>query len=277
MDRGATPLFVVHPMGHGKSSIYLVPMLQERGSKTTLLLVPLLALAQSAQTVAASHGFHAVFFNPSEKSPEGKQELATLDLVIMTYDLLILNPTIIIWLREMVMEGRLSRIVVDEAHTLVTEEHYRTTFTRIYSTLATFAVPHIFLSGTMPESCCIKILNHFQNYQTVYLSRLPGDRINLSYSVDTTLKATSESVVAFATRVKTDIYPKLIEDTQARILIFSRTISWAEHIAEALGCKAYTSKEDLESKQEQLRIWLTSPEPGIEDVSVFKHIKEPLV
>ena len=267
MDRGPTPLFVVHPMGHGKSSIYLAPMLEERGSKTTLLIVPLLALAQSAQAVATSHGFHATFFNPSEKSPEGKQELATLDLVIMTYDLLVMNQSIVSWLRQMVLEGRLCRIVVDEAHTLVTDEHYRDSFTRVYATLAAFAVPHIFLSGTMPEPCCLKILESFQNYKTVFLSRLPGNRINLGYSVDSTIKATDDSIDAFVLRVKSELFPQIAENTQDRILIFSRTISWAQRIANALKCRAYTSKEDLESKQEQLEAWLSSSDPAIEHVS----------
>jgi DEAD/DEAH box helicase len=268
MERGATPLFVVHPMGHGKSSIYLAPMIEERGTKTTLLLVPLLSLAQSAETVATTHGFNAKFFNPSENSPRGKQEFSTLDLVIMTYDLLIHNPTIVTWFREMAAEKRLSRIVVDEAHTLVTEEHYRTNFTRIYSALASFAVPNIFLSGTMPESACAKILECFQNYRTVLLSRLPGDRNNLAYSVDATLGANNDSIEDFASLVKTELYPKLEDNCEDRILIFSRTVDWAERIAAALGCNAYTSKADLESKQEQLLTWLSSTEPGIENVSI---------
>jgi hypothetical protein len=271
MDRSPTPLFVVHPMGHGKSSIYLAPMLMESGTKTTLLIVPLLSLAQSAQTVATKHGFKATFFNPSENSPQGKQEFSTLDLVIMTYDLLVHNTTIVTWLREMVMEGRLSRIVVDEAHALVTEEHYRKSFTRIYSILAAFPVPHIFLSGTMPESSCAKILESFQNYKSVFLSRLPGDRTNLQYTVDTTIEATDDSIPAFVLRVRAEIYPKLAQEPHDRVLIFTRTVNWAERIAEALGCRPFTSKEDLESKQEQLDRWLSSKEPGLEEVSLFSH------
>jgi hypothetical protein len=173
IQRRANPLFAIHPMGHGKSSIYLAPMVAEKGLKTTLLVVPLLSLAQSAAANAEALGFSAKFFNPTTSNPQAVEQFLSLDLIVMTYDLISANSQVWVWLFQMAKGERLTRIVIDEAHTIITEAHYRPRFTTLYGKAILLKVPIIFLSGTMPEEVCHHLLDSFQDHRMVYLSRLP--------------------------------------------------------------------------------------------------------
>jgi DEAD/DEAH box helicase len=271
MLQRATPLFAIHPMGHGKSSIYLAPMVAEKGLKTTVLVVPLLSLAQSAAANAEALGFSAKFFNPTTSNPQAVEQFLSIDLIVMTYDLISANSQIWVWLFQMAQGKRLTRIVIDEAHTIITESHYRPRFTTLYGKAILLKVPIVFLSGTMPETICHQLLDTFQDHRMVYLSRLPGDRPQLSYSVDSQILASQESIPSFCSRVRAEFLPQMAKDTQARLIIFSRKVDWANAIAVNLGTRLYTGPRALQDKQQDLEEWLSDEEQTVGQVRTVSH------
>jgi hypothetical protein len=271
LQGGANPLFVIHPMGHGKSSIYLAPMIKEKGHKMTVVVVPLLSLAQSATANAASLGFNAKFFNPVTNNPTAKTEFLGIDLSVMTYDLLVANQRIFDWLFDFASNGSLSRVIIDEAHTIHTEAHYRTRFPELITKCSRLKVPLIFLSGTMPESVCFAILEAFQDQKSVYLSRLPSDRPNLAYSVHSEIQASDTTLEHFCDHICLELFPRLLGDPASRAIIFTRTVKWANAIAAILGSRLFTGPADLEKKQKDLEEWLSTTDQPVHLVRPNSH------
>ncbi|KIM27441.1 hypothetical protein M408DRAFT_311304 [Serendipita vermifera MAFF 305830] len=258
LDQATAPLFVVHPMGHGKSAVYLGPVLLEKGmGKTTVVLFPLLALAQAATLKATTLGLRCYFLNPQEVH---RETLEGFDLLLMTYDLLINSPTVFQTIQTIANQGQLTRIVVDEAHTIITDRTYRESFRQLHRRLANIPVPQIFMSGTMPQAILQELMSAFGAHPTIYESRIWCDKPNMAYRVDWSLLASPKTVIEIAKKIQEELIPMLERDPHQRAIVFARTIDWAHQIATHAGTRVYTSEADLSERQNGFVEWYTDSE-----------------
>ncbi|KIM27422.1 hypothetical protein M408DRAFT_311292 [Serendipita vermifera MAFF 305830] len=246
-------LFVHLPTGSGKSAVYLAPVKQESQTYTTVLLVPLLSLAQSAKIVAERHGIRVSLVDTTFSQRPGAIEYG--DLVIMTYDKFVQNQQIRAEIRTRVDQKSIARIVLDEAHALITDT-YREAFLRIFNQLSELRVQKLLLSGTLPRSVMSDMLKGLKDHEIAFHVHLPGDRPNLAYSVEATLFASNKAIPQFCDHIRNTLLPILSQQSQSRAIVFTRYVDWATTIAAELECRLYTGPAEAETKKKDLDEWL---------------------
>ncbi|CAG8675007.1 14137_t:CDS:2, partial [Acaulospora colombiana] len=234
LDRRSEPLLVVLPMGHGKSLIYQLPVFWESAQGLiTIVIVPLLSLAQAACHSAKSLGLRAHFINPKDRRPGDSMETLDANLLFCTYDLLLCSEPMRKWIHLRTKDRRISRIVVDEVHTIITEKAFRTVFISLATILKDFSIPLVFLTGTLPLSVEWDLIQAFSNCATIPSVRLPTDRLNLSYQVSS-ITGEEKNMQDITDLFEQEIRPRLREDYTRRAIFFVQTVpqahAWAARL-----------------------------------------------
>ncbi|PVF91809.1 hypothetical protein CPB86DRAFT_846921, partial [Serendipita vermifera] len=267
LERRGQPLLVVLPMGHGKSLIYQLPVFVERGhGLVTILIVPLLSLAQAACHSAKQLNIKAHFINPRDPKPEDSLVSLDAELLIFTYDLLIHSSAVCDWIRDHVHDRTIPRIIVDEAHTIITEIDFRTPFAHLPTALKGLAVPLILMTGTLPLAVEHQLLRGFSNCGAIPSVRLPTERPNLSYRVSH-LTGQRKNIEEITRLYEEEIRPRLERDLTERAILFVQTVDQAREWAARLRGGLYINPLDLEEKQGHLQTWLNP-----QDVDVDRHL-----
>jgi superfamily II DNA helicase RecQ len=207
-----------------------------------------------ASRVMAGHNYSAQ--DESMQSP----------ILVMTYDLFATNSRILDRVRTLAYSKNVARIVIDEAHTLITDSAHRENFNRLYSRIAQLSIPLVFLTGTMPPAEVMKFQEMLSAHTICHVIRLPIDIPNLRYSVNRP-HATNDNVKKFIQVVKDELLSNLREKTSERAIIFTRTREFAETIAQELEVAYYHSRADADEKQASLSRWLDKQTTLMEHVS----------
>jgi superfamily II DNA helicase RecQ len=113
--RGTTPMFVCLPTGAGKTLLMQLPALLDK-AKTTIVIVPLVALAEDLLIRCRKINLDAILWNKS-RSRQARVVIVVAETATMkefgSYAL------------TLYLRGELDRIFIDEAHKLITDLGYR--------------------------------------------------------------------------------------------------------------------------------------------------------
>lgn len=167
-------VLAIFPTGSGKSTLIWLPPLMER--KTTVLISLYTQLGTDIVDTAMLRGLKAVKW----RKGISLDAIGRL-LVIMVDQMPDANDTI----KNLNVAGKLCRLVVDEAHTLLTGSEYRSKLgilTSLKSTLGLTSIPWLWLTATLPvpyESAMFRVLR--TRKEEVYTIRSSSNRPNLRY------------------------------------------------------------------------------------------------
>ncbi|KAI9484783.1 hypothetical protein BDB00DRAFT_891912 [Zychaea mexicana] len=140
---GQNDLLVAFPTGGGKTSVYLAPLMKE--NQTTVLVLPLVALA--ADVIKRVKDLN-VSCGEYTNSMSAVQHLPRLLLVSIKQAA---TSRFAAFLRLAHSSGKISRVVLDEAHLAVQSADYRQSMHQLLW-LRTVQVPLICLTATLPVS-----------------------------------------------------------------------------------------------------------------------------
>ncbi|KAG8740484.1 ATP-dependent DNA helicase sgs1 [Ceratobasidium sp. 414] len=151
--RRATSLLAVLPMGAGKSFLFGSLPLVEPG--VTVVVLPLRALAADQIDAAEAHQ-RALEATEHHQGRDlslcpWNERLTSDGLIAMPAETVAENPSFRIWMDVLMAQGWLNRIVLDEAHLMVTSSNYRPTLAHLCY-LTSRAVPLIALTATLPPA-----------------------------------------------------------------------------------------------------------------------------
>ncbi|EPY49161.1 hypothetical protein SPOG_04987 [Schizosaccharomyces cryophilus OY26] len=165
-------LISVLATGSGKSLSFLLPAFIEKKKRTgliTVVLVPLISLRQDmarraneARTLVCSNDWKVY-----KRTPPDSSNLP--DMFILSYDSALTNEALCFF-ESLAANGRLARIVIDEAHSLLTDGSWRHVLWKA-SRLSGIAAPIILLSATFPRELEVRasetFCTHFQVIKTL--------------------------------------------------------------------------------------------------------------
>jgi superfamily II DNA helicase RecQ len=232
---GTSPLFVVLPTSAGKTTTYLLPA-KMKGSRTTVVITPLIALGKQLQDTCEEFGLDVVTFT--------KDRTRRANVVIVVTETAGTDE-----FREFIMELQLNkhldRVIWDEAHMLVMDQNYRRNITDSRSLHLSCQL--VFVTATCPktyvdEICEIMILSQPQ------IIRQDFWKPAFKYSV---------MICAEVNRTAKDVIKRMREEVgeHSKILVFCKTgkeaTQWAR---EYRGARKYYSA--LRNKEQEWDSWM---------------------
>ncbi|KAI9472497.1 hypothetical protein BDB00DRAFT_879923, partial [Zychaea mexicana] len=169
-------ILVVLPTGGGKSAVFMAPSLIEK-DKTTIVVVPLVTLLGDMARRLVDSGIDYCTYD------------GTLDHgMMLSVKIILVTPEkakeqkFVSMLHTMSAQGRISRIIIDEAHLVITWSSFRPTMGEL-AQLRTVPVPMVFLSATLPppweSDLSVLFKTEFQVFRSLTV------RPNLRYVVHT--------------------------------------------------------------------------------------------
>ncbi|KAG8898158.1 hypothetical protein FRB99_007633, partial [Tulasnella sp. 403] len=190
-------LLAIIPTGGGKTSIFLAPVLQERVSgMVTVVVVPLVSLLEDLKLRCIQAGIHVEVWSSQPSTSKNPAVMLT------TYDTA-LSPTFDKYLRLLAANNSLTRVVVDEAHYPLTNLDFRPVLQGI-AQVATYSVPIVMLTGTLPPSAQPALLN-LMGLNSVYEVRARTSRPNIRYQVFSVPHARGDELGALKDRLQSFI------------------------------------------------------------------------
>lgn len=167
---------VVMPTGGGKSLLFVIPSLLPR-AQVTVVVTPLVALKQDLQRRCMEWRIMCDVYDPFI-TPHRLHQIPSLLLVDVE---LAVTDEFLTMTRALHAMDRLDRIVIDEAHLILTAAHYRSHLISL-GLLRRLQCPFVCMTATLPpfaESHLRNVL-HLTRCETL---RASSDRSNLEYRV----------------------------------------------------------------------------------------------
>jgi len=165
-------LLVVLPTGGGKTLLFLLPAVVERGRYTTVVICPFVALKKEVECRARERKISIQVY--SESAPPGEA-----DIILASVEHC-LSPAFQNCLGQLHGEGRLARIVVDECHLALTSISWRPAMQDMEH-VRKVPVPLLLLSATVPPPMEDPIRRFFNSQLSVI--RMKTARPNMIYEV----------------------------------------------------------------------------------------------
>ena len=256
---------VIMPTGGGKTLLYILPTILP-GAQVTIVITPLVALQQDLILRCTQWGINfGVYTARSALQPTAAQpSLLLVDAERAS------SPSFQTLLSELHAAGRLDRIVLDEAHLLLTASHYRQQLPAL-ATLQQYHCPFVCLTATMPPTAERELRLTLCLTPQLERLRASSDRPNLQYRIQFIKQdqkrvhagryATKEDVLVDAVvRACLDMLQQHASDKTARILCYVRQKKIGSILKEELNCNFYhSSLEDRESNLTTWRLGTSSP------------------
>lgn len=252
---------IILPTGAGKTIVFLVPTLLP-GAQVTVVIIPLIALKHDLLRRCKEWGIEPLCYRP-ESWHEDRLH-AVPSLVLIDIDLAV-SERARSFLRALYANNRLDRIVLDEAHLLLTASHYREKL-GLLGALRSIPCPFVCMTATLPPSAEVELKRLLAMTQPQML-RASSDRPNLEYQVkplDPGLGPSQisqeELLVREAINICTQDIKQWEQEAQdrtstARGLCYVRQIALGQRIAKALQCPIYHAGLTLPVRQRTLTAW----------------------
>jgi hypothetical protein len=240
--------------GHGKTMLFLLPVKIYEPQLSTVLIVPLVALQKNLGDRMGADGVTYSQWTSRSRSP-------TTSVIMVSVEAAATHP-FHQWLHEMCSNGRLSRIVVDEAHRAIQDNNYRQVFNELEPIRVATKVPIILLSATVPPSCEEQLMSKFrcQLFETV---RLPTNRQNIHFKFKSTSKP------QYFAQIASYLFDKLSHHGRGyRAIVFCRKKKeptdgvdpLAQYLTTYLAAKGFTENvsayySDKDDKEEEFARW----------------------
>jgi superfamily II DNA helicase RecQ len=250
-------LLVILGTGGGKSLIFtLCAANATEKDLTTIVIVPLLALIQDLAMHLRAKRIRVTKWDKNVGHYGGQVTILSTDSAA--------SAEFLTYFLTGCQKKKIARVVLDEIHTLITENHYRPLFDRIPQ-LRQGNVPFIGLSATIPPSAVPKIMAKMHFFpQNTFMIRAPTVRREIAYSafeiisqwgykpVDALYRGAdgkSLKIIDYVTEIIGKFQPN------ERALIFCLSRNDAEEFAMALGCKYYHAGINVEDKTSIVDSW----------------------
>ncbi|PPQ81765.1 hypothetical protein CVT24_005160 [Panaeolus cyanescens] len=220
-------IIAVLPTGSGKSLTYLLPPLAEKIQGIfTIVVVPNKSLLRTQEANARKFGLNTLIWLTHMEGILSQD----VQLVFMAVES-ITTPTFkSFWASH---SSRIARLVVDEAHQILSAQDYRTSFLRIRD-LALLAVPKLFLTASLPRQWEKDFLSDTNMLPTTTIVRAPSNQLHISYSVFH-YDSNSISRSAFISNLIPYISTKVLAEKQQGI-IFVTSQADAKKFGAVLNC-----------------------------------------
>lgn len=200
-------VFVLMPTGGGKSLCYQLPAVVKSGKTkgTTIVVSPLISLMQDQVEHLLSKNIKASMFSSKGTAEQRRQTFnlfihGLLDLIYISPEMISASEQCKRGISKLYNDGKLARIVVDEAHCVSNWGH---DFRPDYKELKYFKreypdVPMIALTATASEQVRMDIIHNLELKDPVFLKQ-SFNRTNLFYEV---LKKTKNSIFEICDAIK---------------------------------------------------------------------------
>ncbi|EPQ49788.1 hypothetical protein GLOTRDRAFT_134610 [Gloeophyllum trabeum ATCC 11539] len=169
------------------------------------------------------------------------------------------------------MESSITRIVLDEAHQLITDSNFRSNFLRL-SELAAYPVQKIHLSATIPAYMEKRYLEIAALPNSTPILRAPTYRANLSYSlfaVNPRVRSQARLIVDVAAYMQANYW-----DDKCRGIIFCPSVERAKELGRHFNnCISHSDKTSLSDMQRFLNeeAWFKGTMPWIVATTTLIH------
>ena len=246
---GSSPLVVVLPPGGGKSLLFQLPA-SLPGAATTIVVLPFRALTQDLIKRCRQLGIRCSLWNSKEQP--------SAPVIFVGAETAAVNDDFLTFASELQTRGVLDRIVVDECQVPLTSL-YRHRLVHL-DRLRAIPCQLVLLTGTLPPRLESVLEDNFllgTKEQGLRYIRSSTNRSNVEYNVEVVCGNDIEDRVC-----------KLVQQLRSRVqtgekvVVFCRSRTICERLAQTLGCQAY--HRTLAEKEESLATWID----GLEQVMI---------
>ncbi|KAJ7067651.1 hypothetical protein C8F01DRAFT_1248011 [Mycena amicta] len=243
MFEGGQHLLAVLGPDSGKTTLIFFQVKMYDKLKKTVVVLPLSGLQRDFYHRARALGIKIAQWTPDS-------ELATYDhvqIIMASIEHSVLDEFQRLVAR-LAGEKSLARIILDEAHLLVTSASFRKVMEQFFIFLAAY-IQIVFLTGTLPDHLvpALQRITHISNF---YIIRDKTDRPNIQYTVSLCPRDQLDDKVVRYVKGRTAEYAP-----QERMMVFFKTKTDANRVAKLLGVEAYTADLDMEARERIYSAW----------------------
>ncbi len=235
-------VLAVFPTGLGKTLLYMLPSVLEANC-FALVITPLVALRQDL--IRRCTETHIPTTDWTKLQARSDRRNVT-GLVFASVEH-VGSANLLNFCRDMSSLGRLSRIVLEEAHLMITESEYRLLFHQM-ANYSQVPVPFLLLSATVPRYMEGELSNAL-NLRRIKVFRTSTVRHNIEYRVEDCIDA-EQSAIRY-------MESNPMREDNCRGIVFVRTVAMAEEIAERTETRAYTGRLNAKDRADVIKEWVS--------------------
>ena len=239
-------VLVVMATGMGKSLLFQLPSCLP-GAGTTVLIVPLVVLRLDLIRRCHEMGIDCQDWSTNHHSQAALVVFLSVEAAVSEEGRAYLYP--------LHHAKRLTRIVVDECHLILTTDSYRRSMGQ-HGLLRSIPVQFVYLTATLPPSMRDTLLKRHHLTQILEI-RASTRRSNLKYTVQHL--CSDQHAVVEAAALMRQLWQEHYgtQHGRHRALLFTRTKADADRLAGLLGCMSYHSEAGtVEDKARTIKAWV---------------------
>jgi superfamily II DNA helicase RecQ len=236
---GTEEVVAILPTGGGKSLLFMLPVLLPDAG-ITVVVVPLVALQQDLVRRSTELNIPTTVWSPHSSAPLTSPHLVLVSVEHASFS------TFHAFVGQNLARKQLDRIVLDEAHFVLTAQHFRHVLVSLKE-LRRFACQIVLLTGTLPPSMEESLFQDLFITQPKII-RSPANHPTINY------KLRQLPNDCFSEQVLVQIIPKLQSlGPHQRAIIYALTTAEVKKYAQYLKIDAYYG--DAKDKDELLKRW----------------------